>query len=88
MITLLLRYGANPSLKTASKKTALDLAGSPQVIQILAQSNQQKEGMTDENSPEGVSYSPTAESSWKVQKQSSKSRRNLRLGRFLSNSVL
>ncbi|KZS19438.1 ankyrin repeat domain-containing protein 11 [Daphnia magna] len=87
MITLLLRYGANPSLKTASQKTALDLAGSPQVIQILAQSNQQKEGMTDENSPEGGSYCPTTESSWKVQKQSSKSRRNLRLDCFSASQT-
>lgn len=87
MITLLLRYGANPSLKTSSQKTALDLAGCPQVIRVLAQGNLQEEGMTDENSPEGVSYSNATESSWKVQKQSCKSRRNLRLGKLLFDTT-
>lgn len=80
MISLLLRYGANPSLKTASNKTAMDLAASPQVIRMLAQESLQDGGTTDENSPDGASYH-SSESSWKVQKQNPKSRRNLRLGK-------
>ena len=85
MITLLLRYGVNPSLRTASHKTALDLATCPQIIRLLAQDNLQEEGTTDENSPEGVSYTQTTESSWKIQKPTPKSRivRNLRLGKFV-----
>ncbi len=82
IVALLLRYGANSSLKTASHKTALDLTGSPQVIRLLAQENPEEDGFTDENSPEGASFSQS-ESSWKVQKQKPKSRRNLRLGKFL-----
>lgn len=89
MITLLLCYGANPSLKTSSHKTALDLAASSQVIRLLAQDNLQEEGTTDENSPEGVS-SHTVDSSWKIQKQTPRSRivRNLRLGKFDNNVQL
>jgi len=90
MITLLLRYGANPSLRTSSHKTALDLAASPQVIRLLAQDNLQDEGTTDENSPEGVPYSQTLDSSWKIQKQTPRSRivRNLRLGKFVYKVLL
>ena len=83
MVTLLLRYGANSSLKTTSHKTALDLAGSPQVIRVLAPENPDEEGFTDENSPEGASFFQS-ESSWKVEKQKPKSRRNLRLGKVSS----
>lgn len=79
MITLLLRYGANPCLKTASNKTALDLAASPQAIRLLAQENLHEEGATDENSPESAQFH-SMENSWKVQKLNPKSRRSLRLG--------
>lgn len=87
MVTLLLRFGANPSLKTSSNKTALDLAASPQIIKILAQSFEEEEdGVVDENSPEGSPLSSS--SSWKVQKQIPKSRRSLRLGKFESSFFL
>ena len=80
MISLLLRYGANSSLKTSSHKTALDLAGSPEVVRLLAQQiSDEEDRVTDENSPETMPQ--TADNSWKVQKQHSKSRRSLHLGK-------
>lgn len=85
MISLLLRYGANPSLKTSSHKTALDLAVSPAIVRLLAQQisvedDEEEESVTDENSPE-TSTVNSSDKSWKVQKQYSKSRRSLHLGK-------
>jgi len=85
MISLLLRYGANPSLKTSSHKTALDLAVSPAVVRLLAQQitaeDDDEESVTDENSPETSTANSASDKSWKVQKQYSKSRRSLHLGK-------
>ena len=86
MISLLLRYGANPSLKTSSHKTALDLAVSPAVVRLLAQQitaedDEEEEGVTDENSPETSTANSAPDKSWKVQKQYFKSRRSLHLGK-------
>lgn len=86
MISLLLRYGANPSLKTSSHKTALDLAVSPAIVRLLAQQisteddQDEEEDVTDENSPETATTANSVDKSWKVQKQYSKSRRSLHLG--------
>lgn len=82
MVALLLRFGANPSLKTASHKTALDLASCPQIIHLLTRQDQGEDSVTDENSPEGTLLQ-SLEGSWKVKKQNPKSRRNLRLGKIL-----
>ena len=82
IISLLLSYGADASLKTATKKTAQDLAVSPQVLNVLAKQvdvvNDENDA-GDENSPEQAVF---AENSWKRQK-CPKSRRNLQfLGKF------
>ena len=84
MVSLLLRYGANPSLKTASHKTALDLAVSPQVVRLLAHhqsASDSEESVTDENSPEIIHNQQQTETSWKTEKQHNpRSRRSLQLG--------
>lgn len=90
MISLLLRYGADPSLKTATNKTALDLAVSPQVVRLLARhQSDSEEGITDENSPESVNHHNQIDNSWKTQKQQNpKSRRSLHLGECFSRAFL
>lgn len=78
MVALLLRYGANPHLKTSSNKTAMDLATSSKVIQLLSKhSSVSEDNSTDENSPEPLSRN---DGSWVV--KFPKSRRSLQLGRF------
>lgn len=90
MISLLLRYGADASLKTASHKTALDLAISPEVVRLLARhQSDSEEGITDENSPETACPRNQTDSSWKTQKQyNPRSRRNLQLGNFVMSLLL
>jgi ankyrin repeat protein len=87
IVALLLRFGANPSLKTSSSKTAQDLAGSPQVVRLLAQQQgcDEDENITDENIPVEKSVSAVTSSmelSWKKKWEYPKSRRSLKLGKW------
>ena len=78
IIMLLLRYGAKPTLKTAAQKTAQELAGTPQVVRLLAQFRPEPSNCAnDENSPTMI---PVNKTESLAKKQYPKSRRSLKLG--------